>query len=694
MEYYLSIFIFAFGIITWIPFLKTPYGQDQAGTAYYVDQVIKGKLTFYKDVFVYPIGNYLHLIIIQYLFGNENKYYNRFMCLWCSLSACTIYWIVYDVFGLTAAIIAGILYALYIVNPRIGGNFGPDESFLALPLLVSLLLIIQASNSDSYFFIALSGLFFGYAILIRQTIVLYLPGYFLMIMGMNMPATYCFIFGGSVFISNLIPLIYYWTKGAFWEYLACNWLVMLPSAVNPKKYNKFYPRLFVRGEVDNVMKKKVLLDNSLSLFPVMFVAVISLISFAVNHNFSIFFVGLSTCLLASIIMIFMRGTFFPHYWLYMVPWLVIIASFSLGDMVSGLVTRVGLDTLQICVIFVVFGLFLYAFLIDYKFYTIHKDPYGFIRKFSSDEFTQSNYITPIKIAENIKHTTNPEDKILVCGWAPYIILYSERSSFTPDICLYAEDYLEIYNKTNPALLDFINSIYNFRNFKLIKKKKNLFKSNFPVVIIFSDGKGDIKDFERLTNMCYTMDETLGGYPLYRVDVELTGMMKLYETDTDTQTQRTMDTDSPGERLSEDNHTINWDENLIVVRQLLAKDPYNIEALLVLGDFLISTDKHKLLFSFYKKLMERKLVTSASMLKLLNKLGEAHCVLGKYKEAEETFLDILKINPDNPTVLNNLGVVYTSLNDNRKALEYFQKVLLIDSDNEDAIVNLEQIRTMN
>ncbi|MHC4455135.1 MAG: tetratricopeptide repeat protein, partial [Planctomycetota bacterium] len=661
MEYYISILVFTFGIITWIPFLKTPYGQDQAGAAYYVDQVIKGKLALYKDVFVYPIGNYYHLIIIQYLFGKENKYFNRFMCLWCSLSACTIYWIVYDVFGLTSAIIAGILYALYIVNPRIGGNFGANEAVLALPLLVSLFLVLKTSNSDSYFLIALSGLFFGYAILIRQTVILYLPGYFLMIMGMNIPFTYCFIFGGSVLISNLIPLIYYWTKDAFWEYLAANWLVMLPSAINPKKYNKYYPKIFVRGEVGNKLNKQVLLRNSLSTFPLMFLTIISLISVIINYDHPLFHLGLFICLLSSIWMIFMRGTLFPHYWQYMIPWLVILSSNSFVETMSIFSIGATLNTFQLSIVLILFGMFIYTICIDYRFYIPHKDPYGYLRKFYGDNFVNSNYINHIKIAEYIKHTTKPEDKILVCGWAPYIILYSERSSFTPDICMYAEDYLEIYNKTNPALLDFINSIYNFRNFTLIKKKKNLFKSNFPETIVFSDGKGDIKDFERLTNMCYSMDETLGGFPLYRVDVELTGLMRLYETDT--QTQKTMDTYSPGEMLSEDNYTMNWDENLKVVKQILTKDPYSIESLLVLGDFLISADKHKLLFSFYKRLMESKLVTSASMLRLLNKLGEAHCDQGKYKEAKETFLNILNINPDNPTVLNNLGVVYTSLNDN-------------------------------
>jgi len=602
MEYYISILIFTFGIITWIPFLKTPYGQDQAGAAYYVDQVIKGKLTLFKDVFAYPIGNYYHLIIIQYLFGKENKYYNRFMCLWCSLSACTIYWIVYDVFGLTSAIIAGILYALYIVNPRIDGNFGSNEAVLALPLLVSLFLVLQTSNSDSYFFIALSGLFFGYAILIRQTVILYLPGYFLMILGMNIPFTYCFIFVGSVFISNLIPLIYYWTKDAFWEYLACNWLVMLPSAINPKKYNRYYPKIFVRGEVSNKLKKQVLLRNTLSIFPLMFLTIISLISVIINYDYPLFHLGLFICLLSSIWMIFMRGTLFPHYWQYMIPWLVILSSKSVVETMSIFSIGATLNTFQLSIGLILVGMFVYTICVDYRFYIPHNDPYGYLRKFYGNSFVNSNYINLIRIAEHIKHTTKPEDKILVCGWAPYIVLYSERSSFTPDLCMYAEDYLEVYNKSNPTLLDFLNSIYRFKKFNIIKQKKNIFKSGFPEIIILSDGKGDIRDFEKLTNMCYAREEELGGYPLYRVDVELTKLMSFFENTKNESIQKTEEIDSNESELSHNLDPQDWDSALEIVKQLLKENPYKIEHLLILGECLIGSGNYSLLFRFYNRLI--------------------------------------------------------------------------------------------
>jgi len=689
MEYYISIAIFSFGIITWIPFLKTPYCQDLTSHTYYAGQVIRKKITLFKDVPSYGIGHFLHLIIIQFFFGKENKYYNRFMCLWCSFSAVIAYWVIYNWFGLTAAVAGGILYALYIVNPRIDGNWGPFETIMNLPLLASILLLQQASKTDSLLLVALSGIVFGYTILIKQTSMLYFPGYILMVLGSNISSSACYVFGGGFFIANLIPLIYYWIKGIFWEYMAANWLVMMPSAINPKKYNKYYPKLWVRGEKSKEFKKQIILKNSRSLLPVIFLAIITLITFIANHELSLIYLGLTLCTTASIWTIFMRGTLFPHYWLNMVPWLVIMASFSLSKIISSLTTWTGLHALQLSIIVTAFSLFIFSIYTDYKYYIPHKDPYGFLRKFYGDIFTQLNYITPIKIAEYIKHTTDPEDKILVCGWVPYIVLYSERDSFTPNAFLYANDCLQLYNQSNPNQLAFLNQIYKFKKFKIIKNQENPFKSGFPEIIVFPDGNGNIKDFEKLTNICYSKDEDLGSYPLFRADEELTKLMSIFEN---TRNKVVLKTGNEN-KLSGSLDPQDWDSALEISKQLLAKDPHRIENLLTLGECLIGTGKYKLLFRFYNRLIENKLVSTASRLELLAKLGEAYCHQGKFKEAEGTFDNILKLKPDNPTVLNNLGFVHSRQDNNEKASLCFQKALKLDPDNEDAKVNLEQIKAM-
>ncbi|MGR3174492.1 MAG: tetratricopeptide repeat protein [Candidatus Scalindua sp.] len=136
----------------------------------------------------------------------------------------------------------------------------------------------------------------------------------------------------------------------------------------------------------------------------------------------------------------------------------------------------------------------------------------------------------------------------------------------------------------------------------------------------------------------------------------------------------------------------WNDALTAAKELLIKDPHNTENLLIMGDCLIGSANYKLLFNFYNRLMQNKVVSSASIIELLNKLGEAYCNQNKSNEAGELFHKILKLTPNNSTVLSNLGFVYFKQNESEKALEYFQKALELDPNNEDAIFNLDLIKT--
>ena len=146
-------------------------------------------------------------------------------------------------------------------------------------------------------------------------------------------------------------------------------------------------------------------------------------------------------------------------------------------------------------------------------------------------------------------------------------------------------------------------------------------------------------------------------------------------------------------LSDNLDPQNWDSALEISKNLLSKDPYNIEHLLTVGECLIGSGNYRLIFRFYNRLIEDKMIPTNSRLELLAKLGEAYCHQDKFKEAEEIFNNILNIKPDNPSVLNNLGFVYSRQDNNKKATLCFQKAIDLDPDNEDARINLEQIKAM-
>jgi len=702
LEYYISIFVFAFGIITWIPFINGVYGHDVAYNMYVVERSKKGNFVFYKDYFMSPIGHYLHTIFMQSICDKSNtKAFYWIMCLNCSLSAVVLFWVLTHLFGIIPAVSGSMLFSLYIGSPRLDGNWGPFEQLMPLPLFGSLLCIIISSDISSFYLIILGGALFGYAILVKQTAAVTLPGYLIILIGTGHTLYGCLYFLSGIIISNLIPLFYYWLKhNAFWEYLVSFCLLLLPFAINPRKYNKFYPAANVRGVISNFKEKRdIIIKNSRSLPPLLFLSLIGATILFVN-SFSLIYLGLFVCLILSVSTIFMRGTFFAHYWLNIIPWLAIFAGYGLSEIIKSSFRAGHLTVFTLIGILTVILLFIDAIRVDKKYYVFSKDPYHFLRKVYGQAVV-NGYKLWTQIGEYIKETTKPDDKILICGHAPHILLFSDRAHITAEACLYTEDYLDIYNRENPTHQDFLNQIYKFKNFKLIKQKENVFKKGHPKLIVFTEGIVDIEGFEKLTGVKYSFEAKMGGIiPVFRADLELTELMSLYEnpdnakssieSDSDLERDKLADNTDPTEPVQTDN--TDWDTALKKAKQLLRTDPYNIEYLLVLGDCLIGSDKYKLLFSFYNRLCEKKIVPSSSVLHLLNKLGEAYCNQNKFNDAEELFHKILNLNSNNPTVLNNLGFIYSQQNNNHKASEYFQKSLELDPDNMDAIYNLDQIKT--
>jgi len=653
MEIFLSFFIFLFGILVWLPFINGVYNHDVAGALCCLDRCFKNGDNLYKDTANMSIGHFFHIILLMKVWGKYNtKAFYGIMCIYCSISTFVLFWMLLHLFGTLSAVLGSMLFSLYIVSPRLEGNWGPFEQLIPLPLFGSILCILISSGAHSYALICFGGMLLGYAVLIKQIAAIYIPGYFLIVLGTGHSSLYQFTFFGGIIFTNVVPLIYYWLRHhAFVEYLVSTWLFQLPAAINPKKYNRFYPKGYSRGQKDATAKKQLLTRNFYALFPLLFLSITGATGL-LAYQFSLLYAGLFVCLLSSVSTIYMRSTFFGHYWLNMVPWLSIFSGFGLAEVIKSSI-RFGFESTGTAAgVLSVILLFSDAVRVNKKYYFFSNDPYRFLKKVGIKGLAEC-YENWKRIGEYIKKTTNAGDKILICGYAPHILLHADRTHFTLQECLNTEDYLTIYNQENPSFLAFLNQIFRFKNFQLVKQRKNEFHNGYPECIAFAEGEIKIEGFEELTGIKYSLDEDAGGYPVFRADLELTEMMSVFEDQ----------------------------KHASPIQTAIA------EHLLKMGDILIDTGKHKLLFNWFKRLIEKQLVPDQVTYNLLNKLGESYCVQNRYAEAETMFKQVLQRNPCDATALNNIGVLCFSQNRKTEADNYFRKVLEIDPHHEDAIANL-------
>ena len=335
MEILLCFFIIIFSIITWLPFLNNVYGHDTAAAICDLDSNIRGETILYKDMVNASIGHFFHIYLLVKLWGKFNsKAFYGIMCAYCSITAFVLFWVLSDLFGVMPAVLGCMLFSFYIVSPRLEGNWGPFEQLIPLPLFGSILCILISSKAPSHTLILVSGMLFGFAILVKQIAAIYIPGFFLILIGTRHSILYQITLLCGIIITNFIPLIYYWLKhNAFWEYLVSTWLFPLPAAINARKYNKLYPHGFKRSEKDPKIKKQLMIRNIHTLFLLLFSSSIGA-TLLFTYHFSFLYVGFFVCLMASVLTIFMRGTFFSHYWLNMVPWLVIFSGFGLNEVIK------------------------------------------------------------------------------------------------------------------------------------------------------------------------------------------------------------------------------------------------------------------------------------------------------------------------------------------------------------------------
>ena len=691
-DFFLLILVFVIGVLCWTPFINNVYGHDAAGAMYWVDRMRKKDLVFYKDAYLSPIGHLVHIIFMQIFWKKENtKAFYAIMSLYCALSSCLLFGVVSHLFSPAAAFFSSLLFSLYITSPRLDANWGPFEQLLPLPLVGGVLCILLYPEAGSPLLILLSGMLFGYAILIKQVALLYLPGFLLMVTGVCQPFFCHALFLLGMIVINAVPLSYYALRHqAFWEYLTCMWLHLLPSAIHPGKYNKFYPKNQVQGQKAKGSIREALLRNSRSMGPMLFLTFIGIVLLCI-YQLSCIGLGLLACLLVSIGMIFMRGTFFPHYWLNVVPWLAIFAGFGFSQVLTSFTSEGRLTGVGLAAAACLGVLFSDAVRSDWKYYTFSRDPYAFLKRVWGEGVVRK-YQKCRELGEYIKKITKPEDSILICGWEPSILMYSDRRHFTPEPCLYAEDYLDIYSRDNPSFFGFLNEIYRFKKWKIVKERENIFKKGYPEIIVFIQGPVTVEPFEKLTGMAYVLDQGAQGFPLFRISLELSELLSPYLKSSRLVQKETPEQSAAELRLKEMAKQ-NTEERLSFVKRLLKQSPYTIPYLLALGDSLIDSGKFDELHLFFLKLIRIGAFLQKDLLEILNKIGESHYIQGRWEEAEKAFDTVLARDPAHSKALNNLGVLFFAQSRNEAASQLFRRALDADPENQDARFNIHQLETV-
>ncbi len=623
------------------PAFNNTFGHDAAAALSGLDQARKGHNIFYKQSIRSAPGNYLPLWIMLAFWDkfNSRAFYGVF-AVYNALASVMLYLVAAHLYGAVPGLLAALMFSYYFSSPRMDGNWAPTEQLMALPLLGSIYFLLKTPESAGFIVPSLSGLLFGYGILVKQTAAAYAPGYLLMALGMGFsPGNLLSFFGGALLI-QVVPAIYYWLKhNALMEYFVCIWLFFLPSYINPGKYNKFYPGHVTRGD-DKVERRWKLLRHYAQTTPPLLLLALSgiVLSFFNEHYY--FQLGILWCLVLSLAMIFMRGTYFGRTLLNAVPWLVLLSSLASAEVIAaaqsapGAVLIAGIVLLYLAV---------QTVFQDRKFFIFSKDPYAFIRKTYGEPLVNT-YKNWKKLGEYIRDRTGPEDRTLICGWLPHIQFYCERNSMPPEGCWYAADYLELYSREDISPYFALSKMFKLE--KLLVKHPNPFGTGYPEIILFPDDATGIGEFERLGRIKYTRDTAIQGLVLYRANKELAELLDPLENPAQPDPDGT-DGNIPVHReIASDLCAQNPEAAYAELKERIKHDPGDCRNILLLGDCMLRLDKPGLFFDFFTRLINGGYFAGADLSLILTKVGEGLLHCGNVTQAGQTFRQALQLDPQN------------------------------------------------
>ncbi|MCL6519689.1 MAG: glycosyltransferase family 39 protein [Armatimonadetes bacterium] len=155
-------------IIVRIRFLGVPLERDEGEYAYMAQLMLDGVLPYLLAYSMKLPGIYVVYALIMLLFGQTIAGIHLGLLGVNVATIILIYFVGKRLMGECAGVISGISFAMFSISPWIQSLWANSEHFVILPAVGGLLLLLKAYTKGRPSMFFLSGLLFGFAIIVKQ----------------------------------------------------------------------------------------------------------------------------------------------------------------------------------------------------------------------------------------------------------------------------------------------------------------------------------------------------------------------------------------------------------------------------------------------------------------------------------------------------------------------------------------------
>jgi 4-amino-4-deoxy-L-arabinose transferase-like glycosyltransferase len=434
-----AVAVFGIALAVRIRLLTMPLERDEGEYAYAGQLMLEG-FAPYKLVYnmKFP-GTYAAYALIMSIFGQTITAIHVGLLIVNAGTVCLIFLLGRRLLDSIAGLSAAASYAVLSLSPSVLGLAAHATHFVVLPVAAGTLLLLNRSERRVLARLFLSGLLFGFAILMKQ------PAIFFALFAVTcllfrrsgrrhfkQLAAWILVFSAAVIAPIALTCALFWSLGVFDKFWV--WTI---------QYGREYATLVPLSQVGHVFTNAIAPIIG-AAWPLWALAVIGLFSGLWNarvRGTTIFVLWLLVCSFLAL----SSGFYFrPHYFILLLPALSLLIGIT-----SSTLSRVGdskmLWPIPLLLCVVGFGVALFS---ESKplFQDSPVEACGTI--YPSSPFPES-----IRIAQYLREHAEPSDTIAVLGSEPQIYFYAKRHSATGYIYMYGLMEVQKYAREMQAEME-------------------------------------------------------------------------------------------------------------------------------------------------------------------------------------------------------------------------------------------------
>jgi 4-amino-4-deoxy-L-arabinose transferase-like glycosyltransferase len=393
-----------------VPFLQEPLETDEGAYAYIAQRMLAGEVP-YRDYFDHkPPAVYFIYAGIFALFGDSFTALRVFTAFFSLLITLSVFAIGYLFWGESGGLLSALLYAIFSGGAYVQGTSANTETFMILPMILafySFLVSERAEEKNKWKWLFAAGALSGLAVMAKQVALFN----FLALFGFNLffalkEKKEGAVYKAGIYLRNrfwwlllgfaLFPLlfvIYFWARGAFSDLI--NGVVF---------YNLAYSKTQVWwwGGLARVVFQENLLLWVLSAVAIVFLSL---------RGRNLLLVGWALASLAGVIA---GKSFFGHYFIQVIPALVLLSTAALLFLFNN--KKV---ILTVLIILVCAGLNI-GHWVDFLLSTPEE--------ISVKKYNTANFAIARDVASYVQSAAAPQESIYVWGAEPEVYFYSQRKA--------------------------------------------------------------------------------------------------------------------------------------------------------------------------------------------------------------------------------------------------------------------------